>query len=638
MPAYLELSCPGCLRDLRIRESYLGQVVLCNHCDRSFIPRAVDEFAGGDPPQVEDSREATEHPPTPDWESDAGRLQLELVARSSELTEIQARLVGTQAQVSEAQEAIETLTAEVARGNDQCIRLHKALDSAHDQYATDLELLTQRHDEDRGHWEVERRRLAEEVARLSKEWSRAERDREVAVQQREEAALVHNEQSRALRTEIEQLSRERLELHRAREESLCIVEAQAARQSQIQQLLAERAVCDQQNQHEIAELKETLDNERLRRAEADASRHLTAQRLVGLEQECEQLRQQREADLARLGGALDALREQTESQRRAEIENVENEARRHREELAKVHAVIDRGRRDIDDLTRVLADERQARTEAESRATDQAARLFSANLVLEELRSRSDAQEREHQRTLVSRDEAATEEKWLAEERAEIERRRFREELQASRSSIATLRHEAEAQLAKNSNALREIEILEQERDELAARLTAAQATQHAHAPAGLVAPVIHDHRGISVPLSKGSYSAGDPIGLPAPRATLEPDFDPWPGDEPEFGPDVANITSFTQARERIAELTRLLEASQVANRMLRGHFVQGGMGELRRKLNEMTERARRLESEVKDLRGREEALWHVGVAKRAKSLTRRGGAGESPGSQERRA
>src|SRR3954453_11305350 len=36
---YFETPCPHCLRNLRVRTTYLGQSVYCNHCNNDFVAR-----------------------------------------------------------------------------------------------------------------------------------------------------------------------------------------------------------------------------------------------------------------------------------------------------------------------------------------------------------------------------------------------------------------------------------------------------------------------------------------------------------------------------------------------------------------------------------------------------------------------
>ncbi len=40
MPERIEIPCPGCQRDLSVREQYLGRMIQCKHCGERFVARS----------------------------------------------------------------------------------------------------------------------------------------------------------------------------------------------------------------------------------------------------------------------------------------------------------------------------------------------------------------------------------------------------------------------------------------------------------------------------------------------------------------------------------------------------------------------------------------------------------------------
>ena len=46
MVEYLQLSCPNCQRELRVRRQYVGLQVACSHCGRSFAVELPDDARG----------------------------------------------------------------------------------------------------------------------------------------------------------------------------------------------------------------------------------------------------------------------------------------------------------------------------------------------------------------------------------------------------------------------------------------------------------------------------------------------------------------------------------------------------------------------------------------------------------------
>jgi hypothetical protein len=248
-----------------------------------------------------------------------------------------------------------------------------------------------------------------------------------------------------------------------------------------------------------------------------------------------------------------------------------------------------------------------------------------------------------------------------------VANRQVSEQLVALRAQSQALLEENDSTRHEHAETLRFVDFLTEERDELAQALEATKkaldreinskafTAAHsaavagpdlAYAPTDLAEP--RPDRDGFTPFAVGDL-LGDHLGEPAGSATgvnegpgvslalaqdfvpalqnpQESDADaPWPDDEPALDPSLPNVSSLCEARHQIAHLNRLLESAQVANRILRANFSERGIGAIRRQLREMTERAQQLEAELRAYRGKEETVWHAGIAQRARKLDRKG-------------
>jgi hypothetical protein len=696
MHSYLEFACPGCGRDLRVRDTYIDQVVFCNHCDQPFVPQAeltpqpipTQALGAVDESAVDDSFVSET---ALDRENAAQSLQLERAERSAELEQLQALLLETRAELAHNQERVNALCAE----RDSAQSANNRLLAAHDQLIAEVERLRLANDGK----SVELERFAAEFSVLDGEHTRAEAKNVQLVAEIErligesnvlggEHALLVADNGR-LAFDIDRLTDERDSLIAAhtrviaengrlavviRDRDVAVAEMAniSADRDRLASVLDERvaliagletALASAHDQHgdalrttadefqrasdlwnsERQQIAGTIETLRESHARADLAARIAYDQLATAHAEHSEERDALQVEITRLRGEVGRVGRHFEQIHLAAAEVFESAQTQFQEELASLKEHFERNR----------AESAAQRERAERLLAEQRHQLDAKQADLEKALHEHNIERQAHLRS-------------QAEIELQIEANRSASERVAKlQEENETTRREAERWRARHTDANETAKALASERDNLAARLLEIEqilrSEREDHALAFSMKSTERSVPQNSDPFSEPMESSdeepaswvgeafgepeGEPTGAPMstrgatgtalaiardPQSALREADDqeldaPWPEDEPTSAPEMPHVATLGDARRQIALLSRLLETAQVANRMLRAHFTERGMNNIRRQLREMTDRAQQLEAEVQAFRGKEETLWHVGVAQRAKKLDRKG-------------
>jgi chromosome segregation ATPase len=166
MADYLELTCPGCQRKLRIRTKYIGLRVACSHCQHNFLVEAPEGTAASGPTP-------SGYAPAP---PDLAAEQQRVAELDSELQQLRQQLADRAAECAQATEQLREAET--------------------------------RHAEERRELEADRSRIEEQVEQLKRQVQEAHELQPRLAQVREAEQRLESELSR-IRAEAEGLQRER---------------------------------------------------------------------------------------------------------------------------------------------------------------------------------------------------------------------------------------------------------------------------------------------------------------------------------------------------------------------------------------------------------------------------------------------
>jgi hypothetical protein len=541
--------------------AYLGLPICCNHCDHAFDARPTDGSGPIDPGPA-----APESPPPSE-------------RRGDDLEQLR----------SEHATAVEQLHA--ARGSIEALRAERDLRDA------------------------ERSRELEDAC--------AERDR------LRDQALELRASLESSRAEVARLE-EAVAAAEARHEAAC-----DGLTKQFEVALGRWESERRGHAEEVGRLREDRA-----RAEAELGRvqgDLVAAR-VRHDEECAALR----SELGRLRGEVEDLRRDREEVRR-DVEAMGRERDRLEERLGQVVAERGEGERRhlaaVAQRSEALAEAHRLRDEEARRCEDLAGQLRMVRDERDRERQGREAERQDHEQAVAALRREIESERQAAEERVAADREKYLGELGTLREAIEQMRCEAEALHAGREDQGREIDDLKHERDVLAARLAEAEAAGRTlegrgEPPTSPCAcqeqgPTGVDREGERIVERPEGLVAGQGQGIPPGRDLVPalpgpPDLGPLSGDGFGHGTPWPDVVDLAEARQQIGLLSRLLHSAQEANRRLRALYAEQGVADLRRELLDATGRAERLEAEVRAYRGRDEARWHVEVARRAERLDRR--------------
>jgi chromosome segregation ATPase len=657
MHLYLDIECPGCGRDLRVRDTYVGQVVFCNNCDQPFIPQA--EAIPTEIPQQAAYSPAVDSA-CGNLADDDGRLQdlvLELATQRTETEALRQELQSANNTIAHAREQAHLATQERDEALAQVSQL-VAEEARIRAEAKTLEELLEARLAEIGHLSTERETRKVEHARLSAERAQlqaAAEDREPRIarlselldEARRQHLVALDDAARQIAEAGSHWDVERGEYVRrigSLEQQLALALAVHDDVTlELGQVRDSRALELRHLELELSALRDQLA-ERDRQSERERCSSSEREVEITSRYECElaQLVKSHVLELHELEVGLADVRDQIAErdrqiadERRSSAEQYTAAELRFRGELAQLHGILERS----------YAESTQERAEVERLLADLRVQSETTRAELQRARQALAAEELGHQEAIEQVSAlSSSDEKWreqcaalrveCQESRDEIEHLKLL--LEEAVGSFESLARERDA-LADAVSALKAT--VAHERD-LAERGAMVEATESLAEPSDFDTVAVSSYVGDALrnqmsDAAVGAASGADRTGralalvqdlLPAiaQDEELERD-DPWPDDDSAFDPTLPNISSLSEARHQIAQLKRMLETAQVANRMLRAHFSEQGPGATRRQLREMAERAQQLEAELRAYRGKEETLWNANVARRARKLDRRG-------------
>lgn len=475
---YIQATCPGCRRDLRVRSVYVGRIIQCNHCDHAFVPAPQE-------PRRDASAGA-------DVNARLGELRALQEERTRLLAEIQAHSL----RASEA----ESLARAAENGRDEATAALRAmaeeLEAARRRHAVDVESLAAMEAlrDERAHLadelaenrerlksaRAEAQGLANEVAsaaaeREQRESLARERDAQLlylrdeitslrAAAGESAGAIAHLEdEARSLR---EALARAEVDALRARAQIGVEVAEQIARgdalRSEVDRLRGEveaRAREGDASRLELARLAHERDGlaEGFSRAVAESheARLRHREEAESLESRIADSRSSREEAESRCREAIEAL-----GAARAEAERLAAElagSQSGRDEVAaRLDAMGERllaSRREADELTFALTESRRLHAGSESRLEEAAGRLREAEGRIETL---SEALALARKERDAEGDRACGLVESLREARAQMEREglRFETEMRDHHLALEALTQQSESERGKHRRLL----------------------------------------------------------------------------------------------------------------------------------------------------------------------------------------
>jgi hypothetical protein len=341
------VACPSCQATLRVRRAYIGQGVVCNHCERTLLVSPPEAFLAGSALSGPwNSPAAVAHPFN--GERDHG---------------------GTGA----AHEAIPLTHDRLASENQRLLTEYDRLQVAHQELQAEHGRLTSESQEllaKYGQMQAEHGRLGAEYERIHAELTRVTADVESVRDQLGDVAPGE------VRTMVEERAWLKAEVERLRNENDTLRNEQSARdraaRAEVEQREADRAAA-RAAVDRLAGLLEQRDTE-LDAARADLGR-LDIDRRKALD-EAEQLR-------TILGERERAFQDEGD-QLRAEVERLRVERDRLRAEDDRLQVECDQLRSGVEDLRRTLEQEARADRDEMDRVAAELAGLAERNQQLQE--------------------------------------------------------------------------------------------------------------------------------------------------------------------------------------------------------------------------------------------------------------